>query len=106
MDEHVTIRAAGAADFGSVAALLKANDLPLDGVEPALDGFLVAEADGALVGVIGLERYGGRYGLLRSAAIARAWQRHGVGRRLVERLLADARGRGVDEIYLLTTTAE
>lgn len=99
------LRPAIPADFGGVRTLLKEHGLPLDGVSPSLNGFLVAESDGALVGVIGLERYGDRYGLLRSAAIAADWQHRGVGRRLVERLLDDAGAVGVDEVYLLTTTA-
>lgn len=99
------LRPAKPADFPRVKALLEEHDLPLDGVDPALAGFLVAESGTAVVGVIGLERYGDRYGLLRSAAIADNWRGRGVGGRLVERLLDDARTSGVDEIYLLTDTA-
>ena len=105
MDTTISLRAAQDADFDAVTGLLKAHDLPLDGVAPPLRGFLVAEADGMVVGTIGLERYAD-FGLLRSAAVDEGHRRSGVGRRLVERLLADAATDRVKAIYLLTTTAE
>jgi N-acetylglutamate synthase-like GNAT family acetyltransferase len=44
-------------------------------------------------------------GLLRSVAVACALRRSGAGRALVADRLADARERGLDTVYLLTTTA-
>ena len=101
----MTLRPATAADLPAVVALLEANRLPTAGLAAPLDGFLVAEDGGALVGVIGLERYAD-VGLLRSAAVDAARRGSGVGRMLIERLLADAAARGVKAIYLRTTTAE
>jgi len=65
----------------------------------------VAQAEGRLVGVVGLELYG-QSALLRSAAVEESWRGSGVGRLLVERALDLARGRGIEDVYLLTTTAE
>lgn len=100
-----SIRAATADDRAAVHALLRDAALPLDGVPDDLAHFLVAEQDGALVGVIGLEAYG-EVGLLRSAAVAAALRSSGVGERLVRALLDAARTAGIRELTLLTTTAE
>lgn len=99
------IRAATAHDLAAVHALLRSAALPLDGVPDDLAHFLVAELQGAVVGVIGLERYGDT-ALLRSAAVAQAMRGHGLGERLVHALLEAARATGIRELTLLTTTAE
>jgi amino-acid N-acetyltransferase len=101
----VTIRRAGEADHEAVATLLRDLELPTDGVADWLDKFWVAEHEGRVVGVAGMERYGDG-GLLRSVAVAREWQGSGIGRTLVDRVLEDGRAAGVREAYLLTTTAE
>ena len=100
-----TIRAATASDLPAIERLLIASALPVAGVRDALDGFLVAEHEGALVGVVGIEACCD-YGLLRSTAVDTAWRSRGLGRRLVERAIAEAESRGTRALYLLTTTAE
>lgn len=99
------IRAAGDSDLSSIEELLTKNDLPLDGVREALDTFVVAEADGNLVGVAGLEICCDD-ALLRSVAVDPEWRSRGVGRALVARAIANAEARGIRALYLLTTTAE
>ena len=99
------LRAAAPADLAGVERLLAASALPLDGVREALPGFVVAEHDGAIVGVAGLERCG-THALLRSVAVDPAWRSHGLGRALVERVVAGAEACGIPALYLLTTTAE
>jgi amino-acid N-acetyltransferase len=105
MESAMHIRPARAEDFEAVTALLRAHQLPLDGIASPLEGFLVADDDGRIAGVVGLERYGDD-GLLRSAAVDEGRRGNGVGRRLIERLLADAARDRVTSVYLLTTTAE
>jgi amino-acid N-acetyltransferase len=102
---RATLRAARSDDLAAVARLLEASGLPLDGVAEALPDFVVAEANGALVGVAGLEVCC-EHALLRSVAVDPAWRSHGVGRALVTRVISDAEARGIDALYLLTTTAE
>lgn len=100
-----TIRRAITADLPEIEQLLVASNLPTDGVAGALDGFIVAEHEGALVGVVGVEACR-EYGLLRSTAVAPAWRSRGLGRQLVGRAIAEAEARGIQALYLLTTTAE
>jgi amino-acid N-acetyltransferase len=101
----VELRTANAADLESVFSLLDRSGLPTAGVADSFSQFLVAEAEGRLVGVVGLELYG-ESALLRSAAVEESWRGSGVGRVLVERALDLARERGIEDVYLLTTTAE
>jgi N-acetylglutamate synthase-like GNAT family acetyltransferase len=105
LSSAVAIRRATRADLSDIEALLSKSGLPLDGVREELCEFLVAEAGSRIVGVVGME-YCGRYGLLRSTAVEPAWRSHGVGRALVERIIAEAESRGIHALYLLTTTAE
>jgi len=99
------IRPAGDTDLAAIEELLTQNDLPLDGVREALGTFVVAEADGDLVGVAGLEICCDD-ALLRSVAVSPEWRSRGVGRALVTRAISDAESRGIRALYLLTTTAE
>jgi amino-acid N-acetyltransferase len=102
---NVGIRRAEPNDYPAIARLLVANELPTDGVEETLQGFLVAESRGSIVGVVGLE-YRGEYGLLRSTAVDAEWRGKRIARELVNRIIADAKARGTKAVYLLTTTAE
>jgi amino-acid N-acetyltransferase len=90
----------------AITRLLEASDLPTVGIDDALCSFIVAESEGDLVGVVGIETCCGQYALLRSTAVANAWRGRRVGRLLVERAIAEAESRGVEALYLLTTTAE
>jgi len=100
-----TIREATNDDLDQVLALLEASSLPTVGVPEALGGFLVAESDGAIVGSVGIEECC-EYALLRSAAVREDWRNRGLGRRLEERAIASAESKGIEALYLLTTTAE
>jgi amino-acid N-acetyltransferase len=99
------IRNATNADLPAVERLLSASNLPLDGVKDNFSNFVVAEDEGEIAGAIGLEEFGA-VALLRSAVVSPEHRGSGVGRRLVERLLEGAEVAGIEELYLLTTTAE
>jgi len=99
------IRKATNRDLDAVEGLLSANDLPLDGVKENLAGFIVAEEGGRVIGAVGLERFGS-VALLRSAVVSEGRRGGGVGRRLVEHILDYAESDGIEEVFLLTTTAE
>jgi amino-acid N-acetyltransferase len=99
------LRPARADDFTAVEALLTASQLPLDGVREALPTFIVAESGTDIVGVAGLEICCDN-ALLRSVAVDDAWRSQGLGRALVARTIAEAEARGVNALYLLTTSAD
>ena len=99
------IRSATSSDLSAVERLLAGSDLPTAGVRDNFSSFVVADDDGSIAGAIGLEKYGSA-ALLRSAVVATDHRGSGVGRRLVEQLLERAEEAGIDELYLLTTTAE
>ena len=99
------IRKATSADLTAVESLLSTSDLPLDGVKDNFSNFVVAEDDGEIAGAIGLEEFGA-VALLRSAVVSPEHRGSGIGRRLVERLLEGAEVAGIEELYLLTTTAD
>jgi amino-acid N-acetyltransferase len=99
------IRNATDADLKAVERLLLESDLPIEGVTENFANFLIAENETGIAGAIGLERHGS-VALLRSAVIAPEHRGGGIGRRLVEELLSRAAAAGIQNIYLLTTTAE
>jgi amino-acid N-acetyltransferase len=101
----VELRTAQESDLAAVLVLLGRANLPTAGVADAPSHFVMAESDGKLVGVVGLELYG-ESALLRSAAVEESWRGSGVGRVLVERALDVAREHGIEDVFLLTTTAE
>lgn len=99
------IREATGRDLDAVERLLSANNLPLDGVKENFSSFVVAEDKGEIAGAIGLEKFGS-VALLRSAVVSPEYRGSGVGRRLVEQVLERAEKAGIEELFLLTTTAE
>lgn len=103
--EGLALRPATVEDWLEVSALLTASLLPLDGAKERLDGFIVARAEGRVVGCAGIEVYG-EHALLRSVAIRTEARGKGLGDALVKRTIALAKERGATALYLLTTTAE
>lgn len=102
----VTMRPAVPADRPALVRLLEDSDLTTAGIGDGLEHFVVAEGEGGgLIGVAGLEPYGGA-GLLRSVAVAPAARGIGLGQALTRAILERAAGLGITDLYLLTTTAE
>lgn len=99
------IRKARNSDLTAVEQLLAASKLPLDGVRDHFADFIVAEEHDGIEGAVGLEKYDS-IALLRSAVVAPAYRGSGIGRQLIEAVLERAEADGIDELYLLTTTAE
>ena len=99
------LRPSGENERGEIRALLSQSGLPVLDLETAAIEFMVAAAGDRIVGVIGLETFGGT-GLLRSLAVESGSRRSGTGAMLVEALEANARRRGLQSLVLLTQTAE
>jgi len=100
----VSLRPAVAADWPAIESLLLANALPTAGAREHLATFLVATMAGEVVGVAGAEIYGD-LALLRSVAVKPALHGRGIGRRVLEQLLFEARRRDIARLYLLTESA-
>lgn len=93
-------------DLPAVRALRTAAGLPVADLTAAhLDDFWGGGESLDLIGVVGLEGYG-TVALLRSLAVAPAWQGQGLGSALLAHAERVARQRGITALYLLTTTAE
>lgn len=108
-DTSPAFRAATMNDRHSIELLLQSHGLPVAGVAEMLVNdptqFTVAYADDQLVATAAVEACG-EHALLRSVAVADTWRKRGLGRALVEHVVAEATARGIDGLYLLTLTAE
>ena len=98
------VRPAVPGDLGAVESLLRASELPTAEVGAWLERFVIAEDEGRVVAVAGLEIHGDD-GVLRSVAVAPDLRGGGLGARLTEAVIARAREDGLRSLYLLTTTA-
>lgn len=105
MNGAFSIRSAEPGDLTAVESALRDADLPLDGLHDQFgDCYAIAESNGQLIGVEGIEIHGDD-GLLRSAAVLPGWRGKGVGDALTRDRIEWARRRGLRSLYLLTTTA-
>lgn len=95
-------------DFVQIRALLQLCGLPHDDLKPdAVRDFLVlrpTDSTEGLVGCVGVERACSA-GLLRSLAVTPAYRSAGHGDALLVALHAHAAAAGIQELFLLTTTA-
>jgi len=98
------LRRARATDVPAIEALVTAERLPPQGLREHLGSFLVLEDGGRVVGSAGLEVYG-EAALLRSVVVAPEMRGQGLGERLTEAALAEARKRGARRVYLFTLSA-
>lgn len=101
------VEPAAPADRAIVRSLLTAARLPVEDLDQAEDRliFWVARTGSGPVAAIGLERYD-NVGLLRSLVVAPDQRLKGVGRELVHALEQHATATGLEELVLLTETAE
>ena len=68
--------------------------------------FVVAEEEGEVVGCGALQIIWGDLGEIRSLAVADGHQKQGIGKRIVERLLEEARDLGLPRVFALTHKAD
>ncbi|MGH7644462.1 MAG: arsenic resistance N-acetyltransferase ArsN2 [Gemmatimonadales bacterium] len=99
-----SITPASAADLPAILDLLRAAQLPLDGLAEHVATTVTARENDRLVGCAAVELYG-ESALLRSVAVDEAVRGTGLGRALTAAALDLARARGARTAYLLTTTA-
>jgi len=92
-------------DFPKILVLLKECDLPVSDINFDKQEFLVAEINSEIVGSIALEKYG-KNGILRSFAVRKAYRNQKIGEKLYNKTIALSKSSGIEQLYLLTTTAE
>lgn len=91
-------------NFSAVLDLLKKNNLPTEDISDTTKLFAL-ETGNKIIGTIGLE-YSGTVGLLRSLSIAEENRQKGLGEELVSFIESFGRNNGVENLFLLTTTAD
>lgn len=101
---NVSYRRARSDDIPRMAQMMAAEDLPPLFIEEFLGGFIVADCDGEVVGTGGLEMYG-KTGAIRSVVLDPRVRGTGLGRRMAELMMEDARASGADQVYLFTQNA-
>jgi N-acetylglutamate synthase-like GNAT family acetyltransferase len=99
------IRPALPSDREPVAVCLRAEKLPLQGLDEHFASFLVAEVESRVVAAAGLELHGD-YGLVRSVVVASPHRRRGIAEQLVRAQIDEASKRQLRALYLLTLNAE
>ena len=102
--KEYSIRAAVESDLPAMNNLLTENGLTTSGIRENLCNFLVAQ-DEKIIGVIGSE-FRGNNVMLRSLAISQKVRKRGIGTALMKHSLEKARAAGMEEVYILTNTAE
>jgi N-acetylglutamate synthase-like GNAT family acetyltransferase len=98
------LRAARTADSDSVRGLVAAAHLPAAEIERFIEGFVVAEQEGAIVGCGGLELYGAA-AVVRSVVVEPGLRGTGLGRRIATVLEQNAAKAGAVAAYLFTVEA-
>jgi len=109
MSQHILVRNATASDVPHIHALLipfAQKDIILqrdeDNIFQHLQEFLVAECDGKIAGVVCAHIYGKNLAELRSLVVDPAYQKHGIGRLLVEGCEQWVTDLGVAKVFALT----
>ncbi|HEX5689178.1 MAG TPA: GNAT family N-acetyltransferase, partial [Roseiflexaceae bacterium] len=105
----IAVRPAEEADVQAIADIVNANArqghlLPRspDNIRASLANWLVAEADGVVVGIGSLLSMSPTLVEIRSLAVLPAFRRYGVGAQVVNGLVGRARERGIPTVFALT----
>jgi len=109
MSHQIRVRSAGVDDVDGIYSLLKPfadQDIILyrdtDNIFQHLQEFLVAEYDDQLAGVVCAHVYGKNIAEVRSLVVNPDFQKHGIGRLLVEGCEQWLAGLGVAKVFALT----
>ncbi|MDX8405653.1 MAG: N-acetyltransferase [Mariprofundus sp.] len=109
MSHRITIRNAGVDDVDAIYALLQPfveKDIILardrDNIFQHLQEFLVADYDAEVCGVVAVHIYGENLAEVRSLVVSPGFQKHGIGRLLVEGCEQWLAALGVARVFALT----
>lgn len=93
-------------DYEAIVDFLTRQQLPTEDLPPKTQTLFALAHDGqALVGTAAIELWQ-PFGLLRSLAVEASYRRQRIADELVAQLLEKAQHRGIQSVYLITTTAE
>ncbi len=102
--DQVNFRPAQATDIPRMAELITAAHLPPLFIEEYLDGFVAADREGDVIACGGIEVYGD-CAVIRSVVVDEAGRGLGLGGKLAEMLMSNARDAGAADLYLFTADA-
>lgn len=105
MKNPVKFRYAEQNDLNQILNLLQSNNLPFVDVDLEKIKFILAEISDIVLGCIGIEHYAS-HGLLRSFAVDENYRNLGIGNKLLQYLISYSKQIGVQNLHLLTVTAE
>ena len=100
----MTIIPVSSANFSTAVNQLKQNNLPTEDISETTKLFVLLD-DNKVSGTIAIE-HSGAEGLLRSLSVPEEQRNNGLGIQLVNFIENYAQQNGVQNLYLLTTTAE
>ena len=89
----------------TIEKILQKENLPYQDANAENIEFYMAFSDSEFVGIVGLEKFID-VALLRSMVIFDKFRNNGYGRRIVNQILEEATAKGINEIFILTTTAK
>lgn len=92
-------------DLTAIKSLLSSVNLPISDLPSPLNNFLVIKEEEKVIGSIGLEVFG-KYALLRSLAIDLEHRNLDLGQKLYDSIIDLAKRSGIEEIFLITNTAD
>ncbi len=100
------IRRSRPSDVAAVLALLREAGLPTEDFAAAPLTVWVREQEGVLAGAVALEGTGTAGRLLRSLVVSPSHRHRGHAQALIAHAEAEARAQGVDQLVILTETAQ
>jgi len=92
-------------DVETIKNVLTEAGLPATDIGTKIKFIVALNESDRVIGCIGVEPYGDG-GLLRSFAVDPVYRNRGIGRELLYRLFSLSRQYGINNLHLLTTTAE
>ena len=104
MNQTKAINLLSHTDWPQITELLDAENLPFEDIETAPVQFFGIKNSSELLATGALEVYGNK-AILRSVAVKKEFQGKGLGKQITRFLEKKAREQGIDQLFLLTTTA-
>lgn len=99
------IRPAEPEDHGAIKVLLAVCLLPGHNIDDRSPHLIVAESERGIIGICAIEHCGDGVALLQSLGVMPGFRKQQIGRRLVQRAVAQAEEKGIDHLFVYTDVA-